>query len=174
MRLPHGGCPVLGESLLNLAQLGRLQDHRRIAIGLVQLDNKFMLDISGVVEVRKATVYIPTLVKNSMSWSEVLGREALVEEHLLCQGIPAVLGIAQGPFICSLTYLIRMPLPGGISDAQARALAGLAMHMTLVRSLFSFMMSHIEANASASSMRFHRMQSVFVASVDSDAEEDIE
>ena len=120
---------------------------------------------------RKAQLFVPTLVQNSMMWFEAAGRKALPRKNLVFQGVPAIPGLAQPEFHCSWVELIGVHGGEGISDSDCRSVAGVAMHATVIGSLFLFAMLHIEFRDT--SLRFHRMQSA-ASGVLADDEQDVD
>ena len=160
------------EALLTPGQKGRLADHRALIQGDAELRGNFVADIAGTSSMRKAQLFVPTLVQNSMMWFEAAGRKALPTENLVFQGGPAILGLAPPEFQCSWVELIGVLGGEGISDSDCRSLAGVAMHATVIGSLFLFAMLHIEFRDT--SLRFHRMQSAASGFLADDEEQDVD
>ena len=121
---------------------------------------------------RKAQLFVPTLVQNSMVWFEAAGRKALPREIVVFQGGPAIPGLAPPEFQCSWVELIGVLGADVISDSDCRSFAGFATHATVNGSLFLFPMLHIEFRDT--SLRFHRMQSAALGFLADDDEQDVD
>ena len=124
----------------------------------------FVADIAGTSSMRKAQLFVPTLVQNSMMWFEAAGRKALSRENLVFQGEPAIPGLAPPEFQCSWVELIGVLGGEGISDSDCRSLAGFAMHAMVI--------GHVEFRDT--SLRFHRMQSATFGILADDEEQDVD
>ena len=80
MKIPHSPEALRPEALLTPAQAGYLEAHRKAMRGQ-RGENTFCVDIGKTDPMRSALTYLPVLTKNSVIWSEVHRREAIVARH---------------------------------------------------------------------------------------------
>ena len=174
-KIPKSGEEMAWERLLTPAQLGRLTAHRR-SVGGTSLEGKFFADIAKVEQVRRPSASTPTLVQNSLIWSEALGREAVVMEHFTMQGfpaLPAVSGYSSVPWEATL----GCP-PEGFSESELRSMTGNAMHLAVVGAVCLFALCSMERLLDGP-MRFRHMHYLLElpdddGAVDGDGDDDIE
>ena len=117
-----------------------------------------MADISKVEKCGRPHAMTPTLMQNTIVWSESLQREAVPMEHFVFQGFPAmaaVAGYAQLPWENEL----GCP-PRGVSDIEVKSLTGNAMHLAVIGAVCLFALCSYERHSGAGPMRFRHMTSL--------------
>ena len=156
MKFPKDESMPSAESLLTPAQLARLKAHRAATAGR-ELEGRFHVDLSHQDRHRNPSAHIPTIVQNSMAWSEVLKREALPMEHLIWQGVPC----SAAPETAR-TYQVAWPdvLLQSSPSSQERdmkSLAGLAVHINVVGTVFAYCVA--STSFGQESLRFRSLTS---------------